>query len=117
VFSWECDLADRHDASAGPCRSGAAAKTWSTKNARGNDPTIKDADSARDWAAQSIPHSLNASDSGIRGNHWIVKIDHHHPIVSNAVGKETLDAAVGTDGAMSIKVIHGHVGKHANING
>jgi hypothetical protein len=117
VLSGKCDFADWHDASARPCRSGAAAKSWSTQNARGNDPTINDADSTRDWAAQSIPHSLNASDSRIRGDHRIVEIDHHHPVIRNAVSKETLDAAVGTNGAMPIKVIHGYVRKHANING
>jgi hypothetical protein len=117
MFSWECDLADRHDAPTRPCRSDPTAKSWSAQNACGNDPTVMNANPSWDRATQAISDHLDAPDPSIRGHHGIIKVDDHHAIISNTVCKETLDAAVGTNGAMSIKVIDGYVCKDADING
>jgi len=116
MFPGECDLADRHDASARASGGETAAKSRGAKNAGGNNPAVNNADSTWDWAAQAISDHLDASDSSICGHHWIIEVDHHHAIIGNAICEESLDAAVRANAAMSIKVINGHVRKHANIN-
>jgi hypothetical protein len=70
-----------------------------------------------DRATQAISNHLDAPDPSIRGHHGVIEIHDHHAIISNAICKETLDAAVGTNGAMSIKVIDGYVCEDADING
>jgi hypothetical protein len=116
MFAGECDLANRHDAATRASRSDATTKSRGARNASGNNPTINNADPTWDWAAESISNRLNSSDSRICGHHWIVKVDDHHAIIANAICKESLDATVGANAAVTIEVINGHVRKHANIN-
>jgi hypothetical protein len=116
MFAGECNLADRHDAPTRTGRSDTATKLRRAQNASGNDPATNNADPARDWAAEAISDHLDASDSSIRGHHWIIKVDDHDAIIGDAICEESLDAAVGSNAAMSIEVINGHVRKHTNIN-
>ena len=112
----ECNFAHRHDASARTSGGGTATKSWSTENASGNDPAVYDTDPSWDRITKAIPDHLYASDSPIRSNHWIIEVDHHYAIVSDAIGEKSLHAAIRANGAVSIKVIDGHVRKHANVN-
>jgi hypothetical protein len=116
MFSGECDLSHWHDAPARASGREAAAKSRRTQYAGGNDPAVNNANTTWDWAAEAISDHLDASDSAICGHHWIIEVDDHHTVIGNAVCEESLHASIRANGAMSIKVINGHVGKHANIN-
>jgi hypothetical protein len=116
MFAGECNLADRHDAPTRTGRSDAATKSRRAQNASGNDPATNNADPTRDWAAEAISDHLDASDSSIRGHHWIIKVDDHDAIIGDAICEKSLDTAIRANAAMSIEVIDGHVRKHTNIN-
>jgi hypothetical protein len=116
MFPGECDLSHWHDAPTRASSSDPATKSRGAQNASGNDPATDNADPAWDWAAEAISDHLDASDSPIRGYHWIIKVDDYHAVIGNAVCEESLDAAIRANGAVSIEVINGHVRKHANIN-
>jgi hypothetical protein len=116
MFPGECDLSHWHDA---PARAGSrdpATKLCGAQNASGNDPTTDNADPTWDWAAEAISDHLDAPDPSICGHHWIIEVDDHHAVIGNAICEESLHASIRANGAVSIKVINGHVRKHANIN-
>jgi hypothetical protein len=116
MFSRKRDLSHRHDAPAWASGGDAAAKSRRAKHTSGNDPTVNNANPAWDRATQAISDHLDASDPPVRGHHWIIEVDDHHAVIGNAICEESLHASIRANGAVSIKVINGHVGKHANIN-
>jgi hypothetical protein len=116
MFSRKRDLSHRHDAPAWASGGDAAAKSRRAKHTSGNDPTVNNANPAWDRAAEAISDHLDASDPPVRGHHWIIEVDDHHAVIGNAICEESLHASIRANGAVSIKVINGHVGKHANIN-
>jgi hypothetical protein len=116
MFPGECDLSHWHDAPARAGSSDPATKSRRAEYASGNDPTTDNANSTWDRAAEAISDHLDASDPPVRGHHWIIEVDDHHAVIGNAICEESLHASIRANGAVSIKVINGHVGKHANIN-
>jgi hypothetical protein len=116
MFPGERDLPHWHDAPTRTSSRDPATKSCGAQNASGNDPTTDNANTTWDWAAEAISDHLDASDSAICGHHWIIEVDDHHAIIGNAICEESLHASVGANGAVSIKMINGHVRKHANIN-
>ena len=117
MFTWKCNLADRHDAPTRTSRSDTATKSRCAQNASGNDPTTDNANPTWDWAAKAISDHLDASDSSICGHHRIIKVDDHDAIIGNAICEKSLDAAVRANAAMSIEVINGDVRKYTHIDG
>jgi hypothetical protein len=116
MFPWECDLSHWHDAPARASGREAAAKPRRAEYASGNDPAVNNANSTWDRAAEAISDHLDASDPSVCGHHWIIEVDDYHAVIGNAVCEESLHASIRANGAVSIKVINGHVRKHANIN-
>jgi hypothetical protein len=116
MFPGECDLSHWHDA---PARAGSRDPTTElcgAQNASGNDPATDNADPTWDRAAEAISNHLDASDPSICGHHWIIEVDDHDAVIGNAICEESLHASIRANGAVSIKMINGHVRKHANIN-
>jgi hypothetical protein len=116
MFPGECDLSHWHDAPARAGSSDPATKLRGAQNASGNNPTTDNADPTWDRAAEAISDHLDAPDPSVRGHHWIIEVDDHHAVIGNAICEESLHASIRANGAVSIKVINGHVRKHANIN-
>jgi hypothetical protein len=116
MFPGECDLSHWHDAPARASGREAATKSRGTQYAGGNDPAVNNADPTWDWAAKAISDHLDPSDSSICGHHWIIEVNDHDAVIGNAICEESLHASIRANGAVSIKVINGHVRKHANIN-
>jgi hypothetical protein len=116
MFSGKRDLSHGHDPPTRTGGSNTATKSRRAQNASGNDPTVNNANPTWDRATQAISNHLNASNSSIRGDHWIIKVDNYHAIIGDAIGEESLHAAVRANGAVSIKVINGHIRKHPNIH-
>jgi len=116
MFAWERDLSDWHDATTRASCSNAATKSRGAQNPSGNDPATNNADPSWDWTAETISDRLNASDPRVCRDNWIIKVDDHNAIIGDAICKESLDTAVCANAAMPIKVINGHVCKHANID-
>jgi len=116
MFPGECDLSHWHDASTRAGSRDPATKLCGAQNASGNDPTTDNANTTWDWAAEAISDHLDAPDPSVRGHHWIIEVNDHHAVIGNAICEESLHAAIRANGAVSIKMINGHVRKHANIN-